>query len=477
MDLPSPNAFKDYELLFKKIGGIADATNLEIYLIGGFVRDIFLNRESKDIDIVVIGKGIDFAKKVAHALPNSKFSFFENFGTAQIIYEDLIIEFVGARKESYERNSRKPFVEAGTLQDDQERRDLTINALSIGLNAHNFGKVIDPFKGLDDLEKQIIRTPMDADTTFSDDPLRMMRAIRFASQLGFRIEEKTFEGIERNKERIRIISQERITEELNKIVLSPVPSIGFEYLFDTGLLHLIFPEMANLYGVETINNNSHKDNFYHTLQVLDNLCKLSNDLWLRWAAILHDIAKPATKRYEPGIGWTFHGHEDRGSRMVKPIFTRLKLPLNEKMKFVEKLVLLHLRPIVLSQNIVTDSAIRRVMVEAGEDIEALMMLCRSDITSKNEKKVERIKQNFYKVEEKMKLVSEKDNLRNWQPPINGNDILNQFIIEKPQQIGLLKNAVREAILEDLIKDDFDASIAFLKEFARSNGIKEKTLEN
>ena len=477
MDLPSQNAFKDYETLFKKIGGIADALNLEIYLIGGFVRDIFLQRESKDIDIVVIGKGIDFAKKIAHNLPNSKFSFFENFGTAQVIYEDLIIEFVGARKESYESNSRKPFVEAGTLQDDQERRDLTINALSIGLNAHNFGNVIDPFKGLDDLDQQIIRTPMDADTTFSDDPLRMMRAIRFASQLGFRIEEKTFDGIERNKERIKIISQERITEELNKIVLSPVPSIGFEYLFDTGLLHLIFPEMANLYGVETINNNSHKDNFYHTLQVLDNLCKLSNDLWLRWAAILHDIAKPATKRYEPGIGWTFHGHEDRGSRMVKPIFTRLKLPLNEKMKFVEKLVLLHLRPIVLSQNIVTDSAIRRVMVEAGEDIEALMMLCRSDITSKNEKKVERIKQNFYLVEEKMKLVSEKDNLRNWQPPINGNDILSRFIIEKPQQIGLLKNAVREAILEDLIKDDFDASIAFLKEFARSNGIKEKTLEN
>lgn len=477
MDLPSPNAFNNYEPLLKKIGEVADANQLEVYLIGGFVRDLFLHRESKDIDIVVIGKGIDFAKKISKILPNSKFSYFENFGTAQILFEDLIIEFVGARRESYERNSRKPFVEAGTLQDDQERRDLTINALSIGLNANNFGKVIDPFKGLDDLDNQIIRTPLDADTTFIDDPLRMMRAIRFASQLGFRIEEKTFEGIERNKERIKIISQERITEELNKIVLSPVPSIGFEYLFDTGLLHLIFPEMANLYGVETINKNAHKDNFYHTLQVLDNLSKLSNDLWLRWAAILHDIAKPATKRYEPGIGWTFHGHEDRGSRMVKPIFSKLKLPLNEKMKFVEKLVLLHLRPIVLSQNIVTDSAIRRVMVEAGEDIEALMMLCRSDITSKNEKKVERIKQNFYMVEEKMKLVAEKDNLRNWQPPINGNDIISRFIIEKPQQIGILKNAVREAILEDQIKDDFDASIEFLKEFARTNGIKEKTLEN
>ncbi len=477
MLLPEHNALDQYASIFKKIGGMADALNLEIYLIGGFVRDIFLQRESKDIDIVVIGKGIDFAKKVAQILPNSKFSFFENFGTAQVIYEDLILEFVGARKESYQSNSRKPYVEAGTIQDDQERRDLTINALSIGLNSHNYGKVIDPFNGLEDLDHQIIRTPMDADTTFSDDPLRMLRAIRFATQLGFKIEEKTFEGIERNKERIKIISQERITDELNKIILSPVPSIGFEYLFDTGLLALIFPEMVKLYGVETINTNSHKDNFYHTIQVIDNLCRLSNDLWLRWAAILHDIAKPATKRFEPGIGWTFHGHEDKGSRMVKPIFTRLKLPLNEKMKFVEKLVLLHLRPIVLSQNIVTDSAIRRVMVEAGEDIDALMMLCRSDITSKNEKKVERIKQNFYLVEAKMKLVAEKDNLRNWQPPINGNDILNLFIIEKPQQIGLLKNAVREAILDDQINDEFEACIEFLKEFAFSMGIKEKTLEN
>lgn len=477
MFLPQPNALNQYDTLFKKIGQVADDMGLDIYLIGGFVRDIFLQRESKDIDIVVIGKGIDFAKKVAQVLPKSKLSYFENFGTAQVLYQDLIIEFVGARKESYERNSRKPFVEAGTLKDDQERRDLTINALSIGLNKNNYGQVVDPFNGLDDLDNQIIRTPLDADTTFSDDPLRMMRAIRFATQLGFRIEEKTFEGIERNKERIKIISQERITEELNKIILSPVPSIGFEYLFDTGLLHIIFPEMANLYGVETINKNAHKDNFYHTLQVLDNLCRLSNDLWLRWAAILHDIAKPATKRYEPGIGWTFHGHEDKGSRMVKPIFTKLKLPLNEKMKFVEKLVLLHLRPIVLSQNIVTDSAIRRVMVEAGEDIEALMMLCRSDITSKNEKKVERIKQNFYLVEEKMKLVAEKDHLRNWQPPINGNDILNTFAIEQPQQIGLLKNAIREAILDDQVKDNFEDAIRFLKEFASSKGIKEKTQEN
>ncbi len=477
MILPQPSALNQYEQLFKKIGQIGDDLGQDIYLIGGFVRDIFLHRESKDIDIVVIGKGIDFAKKVAQNLPNSKFSFFENFGTAQVLYQDLVIEFVGARKESYERNSRKPFVEEGTLRDDQERRDLTINALSIGLNKHNYGQVVDPFNGINDLDSQIIRTPMDADKTFSDDPLRMMRAIRFACQLGFRIEEKTYDGIVRNKERIKIISQERITEELNKIILSPVPSIGFEYLFDTGLLQIIFPEMSNLHGVDTINNNSHKDNFYHTLQVLDNLCKLSNDLWLRWAAILHDIAKPATKRYEPGIGWTFHGHEDKGSRMVKPIFTKLKLPLNEKMKFVEKLVLLHLRPIVLSQNIVTDSAIRRVMVEAGEDIEALMMLCKSDITSKNEKKVERIKKNFFIVEEKMKNVAEKDTLRNWQPPISGNDILKSFIIDQPQQIGILKNAVREAILDDKVKDNYNAAMLFLKEFATSLGIKEKTQEN
>ncbi len=473
MFLPEPNALKEHEQLFKTIGQMADTQKLEVYLIGGFVRDIFLHRESKDIDIVVIGKGIDFARRVAKELPGAKFSFFENFGTAQLLYQDLIIEFVGARKESYERNSRKPFVEEGTLKDDQERRDLTINALSICLNKDNYGQVIDPFNGLEDLESQIIRTPMDADTTFSDDPLRMMRAIRFATQLGFRIEENTFDGIVRNKERIKIISQERITEELNKIILSPVPSIGFEYLFDTGLLHLIFPEMVNLHGVETIGKISHKDNFYHTLQVLDNLCKLSTDLWLRWAAILHDIAKPATKRFEPGIGWTFHGHEDKGSKMVKPIFSRLKLPLNEKMRFVEKLVLLHLRPIVLSQNIVTDSAIRRVMVDAGEDIDALMMLCRSDITSKNEKKVERIKQNFFIVEEKMKNVVERDTLRTWQPPVTGNDIISTFIIANPKHIGQLKNAVREAILEDKVKDDFESAMQFLKEFAASNGILEK----
>ncbi|MCC6818496.1 MAG: HD domain-containing protein, partial [Bacteroidia bacterium] len=326
MLFPSPNLFDDNKDLFTHIGLLADNENLDIYLIGGFVRDIFLQRVSKDIDIVVLGSGIDFAKKVAASLDDSKLSYFENFGTAQLLYRDLIIEFVGARKESYQTDSRKPHVENGSLQDDQERRDLTINAMGISLNKNSFGKLIDPFNGLDDLDAQIIKTPLDPDRTFSDDPLRMMRAVRFASQLGFKIDEQTFDGIVRNKHRIEIVSQERITDELNKIILSPVPSIGFEYLFDTGLLDLIFPEMTLLFGVETINGFSHKDNFYHTLQVLDNLALLTDDLWLRWAAILHDIAKPATKRFEVGNGWTFHGHEDRGSRMVKPIFRRLKLP-------------------------------------------------------------------------------------------------------------------------------------------------------
>lgn len=473
MEFPEPNLFNENRKLFEEIGNIADKKGLEIYLIGGFVRDIFLQRESKDIDIVVIGKGIEFAKAVASHLKNVKLSYFENFGTAQILYKDLIIEFVGARKESYRSDSRKPMVEDGTLQDDQERRDLTINAMGISLNKDRFGELIDPFDGLSDLDSQLIRTPLDPDTTFSDDPLRMLRAIRFATQLGFRIHENTFEGIERNKERINIISKERISDELNKIILSPVPSIGFEYLFDTGLLHIIFPEMTALYGVETVNGFSHKDNFYHTLQVLDNLAQLSDDLWLRWAAILHDIAKPATKKFEPGVGWTFHGHEDRGSRMVKPIFTKLKLPLNEKMKFVEKLVLLHLRPIVLSSEKVTDSAVRRLMMEVGEDIDALMLLCKSDITSKNEKKVERIKKNFSLVEEKIKNVAEKDYLRNWQPPVSGLDIIDNFEIVVKEHIGVLKSSVKQAILDGVLEDSHEAAIIYLKTKAAEMGIKEK----
>ncbi len=472
MQFPSPNLFEEHADLFRKIGRLADQNNLDAYLIGGFVRDIFLQRESKDIDIVVIGKGIEFAKIVSKELSDSKLSYFENFGTAQILYKDFIIEFVGARRESYNRDSRKPLVEDGSLKDDQERRDLTINAMGIALNAKNFGHLIDPFNGLDDLDNQIIRTPLDPDKTFSDDPLRMMRAIRFAAQLGFKIHESTFEGIERNKDRIKIVSQERITDELNKIILSPLPSIGFEYLFDTGLLKIIFPEMTDLYGVETINGLSHKDNFYHTLQVLDNLAMLSNDLWLRWAAILHDIAKPATKRFEAGTGWTFHGHEDKGSRMVKPIFKKLKLPLNDKMKFVEKLVLLHLRPIVLSSEKVTDSAVRRLIMEVGEDIDALMLLCKSDITSKNEKKVERIKKNFELVEVKIKEVAEKDYLRNWQPPVTGIDIMNRFLIVHKQDIGTLKAAVKQAILDGRVEDNFDDAMVFLKTLAASMGIKE-----
>jgi poly(A) polymerase len=459
--------------LFKKIGELADKQNKEIYLIGGFVRDIILHRPSKDIDFVVIGKGIDFAKSLAQVLGNAKVSFFENYGTAQISYEDLIIEFVGARKESYQRDSRNPIVEDGTLKDDQDRRDLTINAMGIGLNRANFGQLIDPFDGLGDIERQTIRTPLDPDKTFSDDPLRMMRAIRFATQLGFKIDEETFEGIAKNKDRISIISQERITEELNKIIMSPVPSIGFEYLYYTGLLELVFPEMQALHGVDTINGFSHKDNFFHTLQVLDNLCQLSDDLWLRWAAILHDIAKPATKRFEPGIGWTFHGHEDKGSRMVKPIFKKLKLPLNEKMKFVEKMVLLHLRPIVLSQEKVTDSAVRRLMMEIGEDIDQLMKLCKSDITSKNEKKVERIKQNFAIVEEKIKQVAEKDYLRNWQPPISGTDIINRYQIIKKEHIGLLKNAVKQSILDGTVADVQAEAFVFLDQLAHEMGIQKK----
>ena len=459
--------------LFKKIGELADKQNKEIYLIGGFVRDIILHRPSKDIDFVVIGKGIDFAKSLAQVLGNAKVSFFENYGTAQISFDDLIIEFVGARKESYQRDSRNPIVEDGTLKDDQDRRDLTINAMGIGLNRANFGQLIDPFDGLGDIERQTIRTPLDPDKTFSDDPLRMMRAIRFATQLGFKIDEETFEGIVKNKERISIISQERITEELNKIIMSPVPSIGFEYLYHTGLLELVFPEMQALHGIETINGFSHKDNFFHTLQVLDNLCHLSDDLWLRWAAILHDIAKPATKRFEPGIGWTFHGHEDKGSRMVKPIFKKLKLPLNEKMKFVEKMVLLHLRPIVLSQEKVTDSAVRRLMMEIGEDIDQLMKLCKSDITSKNEKKVERIKQNFSVVEEKIKQVAEKDYLRNWQPPITGTDIINRYQIIQKEHIGLLKNAVKQSILDGTVADVQAEAFVYLDQLALEMGIQKK----
>jgi len=446
--------------LFKKLRRLADECETDTYVIGGFVRDIFLKRPSKDIDILVIGNGIQFAEKAAAEL-RTNVSVFKSFGTAMLRYKDLEVEFVGARKESYRSDSRKPIVEDGTLEDDQQRRDFTINAMAISLNTVSYGELVDPFNGITDLNNRIIRTPLDPMETFSDDPLRMMRAVRFASQLGFSIEERAIEAIKSSKERISIVSKERITDELNKIILSPKPSVGFNYLFDTGLLHLIFPQMTELFGVEYINGKGHKDNFYHTLEVLDNICETSEDLWLRWAAILHDIAKPATKRFDPSHGWTFHGHEDRGARMVPKIFAQLKLPLNEKMKFVQKLVQLHLRPIVIAQDIVTDSAVRRLLFDAGEDIEALMLLCHADVTTKNEYKKKKYRNNFELVKQKLKDVEERDQIRNWQPPVTGLDIMETFGIKAGREVGIIKNQIREAILEGEIKNSREDGLAYM----------------
>lgn len=455
--------------IFKTLSAIADKNNTEAYVIGGFVRDLFLNRPSKDIDVVVVGSGIEYAEAVGKKL-NSKVAIFKNFGTANIKYQDLEVEFVGARKESYRSDSRKPIVEDGSLEDDQLRRDFTINALAINLNANHFGELLDPFNGLKDLENKLIRTPLDPEVTFSDDPLRMMRAIRFAAQLNFDIDLAALNAIKTQKKRISIVSKERITDEMNKIILSPVPSVGFKHLFDTGLLEIIFPQMAQLYGVEIIKGKGHKDNFYHTLDVLDNICADTDDLWLRWAAILHDIAKPATKRFEEGHGWTFHGHEDRGAKMVPKIFAQLKLPLNEKMKFVQKLVQLHLRPIVLAQETVTDSAVRRLLFDAGEEIESLMMLCNADVTTKNEYKKTKYRRNFELVKIKLKDVEERDQLRNWQPPITGLDIMETFGLPAGKEVGLIKNAIREAILEGEIKNDYDEAYHFMLNQAKQMGL-------
>ncbi len=462
--------------IFKAIAEAAKQLDVSAYVIGGFVRDIQLERSSKDIDIVCIGDGIQLAKKVSALLgTTSKVSIFKNFGTAQFVYQAWEVEFVGARKESYNRDSRNPVVEEGSLQDDQNRRDFSINAMAYSLNNESFGEMLDPFNGMEDLGKGIIRTPLSPSETFSDDPLRMMRAIRFASQLNFEIEDSTKEALSLEKDRINIISKERISDELNKIILSPKPSVGFKLLFNCGLLEIIFPEMANLYGVETKNGLSHKDNFYHTLTVLDNISEKTDDLWLRWAAILHDIAKPATKRFEPKHGWTFHGHEDRGARMVTGIFKRLKLPLDHQMKYVEKLVRLHLRPIALVKETVTDSAIRRLLFEAGEDIDDLMKLCHADITTKNSKRQRRYQQNFLLVEEKLKEVEAKDQLRNWQPPIGGEEIMEMFDLKPSKLVGMLKTSIREAILEGEIQNNPEEVKDYLIQIAKSHGLEAKPI--
>ena len=451
---------------------VADRLKIDAFAVGGFVRDIVLKRESKDIDFVCVGSGIDLAESVAKELgAGVNVHVFKNFGTAQIQYGDLDLEFVGARKESYRADSRKPIVEDGSLEDDQKRRDFTINALAICLNENNFGELSDPFDGIGDMKRKLIRTPLNPDITFSDDPLRMMRAVRFAAQLNFDIDADTFDSLSRQAERLKIVSMERIIDELNKIILSPVPSYGFKLLFHSGLLKQFLPELVALHGVEYVDNKAHKDNFFHTLQVLDNVAKVSNDLWLRWAAILHDIAKPATKRFDKIHGWTFHGHEEKGARMTPNIFRKLKLPMDERMLFVQKLVRLHLRPIPLSRE-VTDSAVRRLLFDAGDAVESLMILCRADVTSKNNEKVSRILKNFDLVEQKMREVEEKDHVRNFQPPVTGDEIIRMFNLPPSRLIGDLKERIKEAILEGEISNNREEALSLLRKVAAEKGLKE-----
>ncbi len=459
--------------LFRTVSEVLGKHQVEGYVIGGYVRDLLLDRPCKDIDFVVVGSGIDMAHAVADALRAGEVHFFKNFGTAMFRYQDLEVEFVGARKESYLRDSRKPLVEEGTLKDDQERRDFTINALAIDMkqDEYRFGALVDPFNGLSDLENGIIRTPLDPDITFSDDPLRMMRAIRFASQLNFDIHHETFEAITRNAHRINIISQERITDEINKIMLSKRPSVGFRLLFQSGLLELIFPELHDLHGVETKDGVSHKDNFFHTIKVVDQLAEKSDDLWLRWAALLHDIAKPATKRFHEEHGWTFHGHEERGSRMVPKIFRRMKLPMDAKMKYVQKLVALHLRPIALTREEATDSAIRRLIFEAGDDLDDLMSLCESDITTRNKERMRRYLERFARVRERVAEVEERDHIRNWQPPISGDEIIRTFGIKPSKEVGMLKAMIKDAILDGDIPNNYEAAKELLIKKGKELGLK------
>lgn len=470
--------------ILKKISEAAVELGLPCYAVGGFVRDKLMGRETKDIDIVCLGDGIRMAEQAARKFnPVPEVHFFKNFGTAQIklnMQPDPFqaadieeIEFVGARKESYRRDSRKPIVEAGTLEDDQARRDFTINAMAISLNPEDYGRLLDPFGGIEDMNNRILKTPLEPGTTFSDDPLRMMRAIRFATQLGFIIEPDTYRAIGENAERIRIVSGERIIDELNKILSCPKPSVGFDLLYKTGLLKIIFPQMVALAGAEYIDGHGHKDNFYHTLQVVDNISRTTSDLWLRWAAVMHDIGKPATKRFEDGQGWTFHGHEVVGGRMVPKLFAQLKLPQNEKMKFVRKMVELHLRPISLTKENITDSAIRRLLFDAGEDFESLMLLCEADITSKNRQKVKRFLENFDWVRKRCIEVEEKDHIRNWQPPITGEIIMMAFGLPPGRMVGNIKNAIREAILDGDIPNDYDKAYQFMLEKAKEYGVEPK----